>query len=138
LLLQRDVPRALHRGHEPREIFLLCFNESNALFLQLQSPVEQVAYMLLIGLARRGHLQAKLSPRFALLHGKLIELGSKASVGLLQLCHLRVGQSDARLRKPGNALAKLLLEGGPVRLGVTSANGLTKRSRCAQPEQERH
>jgi len=134
LLLQRDVPRALHWGHEPREILLLCLHDGDALLLQLQGSVEKIADVLLVRLAWGRHLETELAPRLALLCRKLIELRTEPRVGLFQLGHLRVAQSDPLLRQPGNAFPKLLLERRAVRLRVASTHRLTESGSCAQTE----
>jgi hypothetical protein len=133
LLLQRDVARALNRSHEAREILLLGFDDPDALFLQLQRFVEKITDALLIGRSR-SHLDAELAPRLALLRCDLIELWAEASVRLFQLCHLPIVQADPLLGKPGNTLAKLLLERRSVDLRVTTANRLTESRQHAQRE----
>jgi hypothetical protein len=116
LLLESNVSRALDGCHEPREILLLFLDERDALFLQPQGCVEQLVHVLLIRLASSGHLEPELLPRFPLLCRQLVEPRRKAAVGLLQLSHLPIGQSDPILRHLGSALAELLFQGRTIRL----------------------
>ena len=132
LLLKCDVSRSLDRRHEPREFLLLGLDDQDALLLESDGCVEQVAHLLLVRLASRSHLLPQLAPRFALLCRDLSELGSEAGVGLLQLRHLRIGESHTVLGQLRHALAKLLLEGRPIRLGGRSGDGLCRGRRPAQ------
>jgi hypothetical protein len=114
LLLESNVSCALHGRHEPREIPLLFLDERDALFLQPQGCVEQLVHVLLVRLASSSHLQPELLPGVPLLSRQLIESRREAGVGLLQLLHLPIGQSDPVLRYLGGAFAELLLQGRPI------------------------
>src|SRR3984893_6394653 len=145
LLLKTDIARALHRSHEPRELPLLGFDDRDALFLELQRRVEQGVDTLLVRLASRSQLLAELAPGFPLLRRDLTELGGKTGVGLLQLRLLCLGESNPVLGELGDALAKLLLQGRPVRfrkgrchrLGISSPSAQRDRQR-SQPERSLH
>jgi hypothetical protein len=109
LLLKRYIPRALHGSHESREILLLRLDDSDALFLQPQRRIQEVADVLLTGLLRR-ELHPQLPAGLAFLSRQLSELRSKSRVRLGELRHLCIGQSNPCLGELGYAFAELLLE----------------------------
>jgi len=135
LLLQPDIPRPLHRSHEPREILLLLLDYCDALLLQLERLVDQRVHVILIR-RRRGHLHAQCLTCLAFLHRNPIELGREAGVRLVELRHLRVAEPNALLGQLRYTLAKLLLERGPIAIG-RRANRLGESAGSAERQGHR-
>ena len=114
LRLKKDVAGALHGSQKSREIPLFGFNDRNALFLQAESGVKQVADALLVRRIPGHHLLSELSPDVTVLRGQLTELRRKPRVRLLEPLELTIGQAQSLLCELGRALPELLLQSGPV------------------------
>jgi hypothetical protein len=136
LLLEGNVSRALHWCHESREVPLLFFDERDTLFLQPQLCVEQLVNVLLIHFALSRHFQPELLTRFPLLCRQFIEPRREAGIGLRQLFHLAISQSDPVLGNLGGALAELLFQDRPSRLRKWASDGLPAKTGCT--DRERH
>ena len=114
LRLKKDVAGALHWSQKSREILLLGFNDRNALFLQAESCVKQVADALLVRRIPGHHFLSELSPDVTVLRGQLTEPRRKPPVRSLELLELSIGQAQSLLCELGRALPELLLQSGPV------------------------
>jgi hypothetical protein len=114
LVLNAEIFRPLHRGHERRELALLASREVHAPSLDREQLVEQPCDLLLIRRIARQHLGAKRLTSASFLAKQLHPIALESVIDSTELLHLRVIEAEPPLHDLGESLAELALELGPL------------------------
>jgi hypothetical protein len=110
LLLEREIPRALHRREKPGEFPLFLLLDVQPLTLGLRDLIEQRRHLRIVRPVGPGHLLSQRDAKLALLRDDVAAHLIVFLVRLLKFLHLLVGRAQSLLRDLSDAFLHLLLE----------------------------